>query len=120
MNQYTVRWRNASDMSQVFFERSRFRRQGLNDRYSVDDRTFALLIDNVEPSDAANPYVCEVSVFIASQDRLYDNSRTTNQTLTVFGKLTSNNVDALPKHSIYKITNHFQNPYEVSTLHQII
>ncbi len=54
-----------------------------DERYSINNETLALTIDSVQPSDAADPYVCDVQVLINHQYYRYEK---VNQTLHVFGE----------------------------------
>lgn len=89
VDQYSVQWKNASNTSHVFYQKSSSRTFISSDRYRLSTSSFALTIGNVQPSDSVSGYVCDVTVIINNQVYRYSASLQINQTLLVSGKQSS-------------------------------
>ncbi len=86
---YSVEWSNASNPNEILISLRGGQTSGdsNNDRYSIDTADLSLIISDVSPSDAGD-YVCVLGVDggnRASGEMIYEQTRSVNLTLRVFG-----------------------------------
>jgi hypothetical protein len=87
IRQYSITWRNSSSddiLASVPFNGNA---DGVNTRYSVDQESFALMIENVTFRDSIGSYQCELRVQNIQDSGIFSYGRSEDLELLVYGEL---------------------------------